>query len=164
MAYTGIITQNMSVFRISLFQSWHVSRLSATKISTWYLILQKCIFTNTRVSFDRKATGLVTMHVFSPNTSVLPPASFASPTCLSERQQRPSSLELGLSGQNDSSLPRGIGSLSLIHMLPVRQTCPFVTPEERTHIFAYAPLLASLRKSGLLEGFAWKKIMFINNG
>lgn len=150
MAYTGIITQNMSVFRISLFQSWHVSRLSATKISTWYLILQKCIFTNTWVSFDRKATGLVTMHVFSPNTSVLPPASFASPACLSERQQRPSSLELGLSGQSDSSLPRGIGSLNLIHMLPVRQTCPFVTPGRTISYFC---LRSSVGKSEKIRAF-----------
>lgn len=87
MAYTGIVIQNMSVFRISLFQSWHVSGLSATKISTWYLILQKCIFTNTWVSFDRKASGFVTVQILYPNNSIQPPAFFASPACRSERQR-----------------------------------------------------------------------------
>lgn len=77
MAYTGIIIENMSAFRIILFQSWHVSGLSATKISTWYLSLQKCIFTNTWVSFDRKAIEPVTIHTQCPSNSVLPPASSA---------------------------------------------------------------------------------------
>lgn len=65
-------------FQNGLFQSWHVSELSVTKISTWYLILQKCIFTNTQLSFDRK-TGLVTIHICCPNNTVLPPASLLCP-------------------------------------------------------------------------------------
>lgn len=128
MAYTGIIIQNMSAFRISLFQSWHVSGLSATKISTWYLILQKCIFTNTWASFDRKAIEPVTIHTQYPSNSVLPPASSALPACWLQRQWRPVSLELGLSGQSDSALPKCICALGLIHTLPARQTVSFATP------------------------------------
>lgn len=134
MAYTRIIIQNMSVFRISLLQSWHVSGISATKISTWYLIFKKCIFTNTWVSFDRKATGLVTIHMHYPNNSVLPPASFASPVCQLERQQRPVLLELELSGQSDSALPKCISSLGLIHTLPLRQNFSFATPGRTTQL------------------------------
>lgn len=114
-------------FRISLFQSWHVSGLSATKISTWYLILQKCIFTNTWVSFDRKAIEPVTIHTQYPSNSMLPPASSVLPACQLQRQWRPVSLELGLSGQSDSALPKCISALGLIHT-PARQTVSFATP------------------------------------
>lgn len=155
MVYTGIIIQNMSVFRISLFQSWHASGLSATKISTWYLILQKCIFTNTRVSFDRKATSLVTIHRHYPNNSVLPPASFALPTRRLERQQRLFLLELGLSGWSDSALPKCICSLGLIHMLPERQPPSFATWEWTTQLLLPILLCWQVWKS---QGF-WRALV-----
>lgn len=81
-------------FQNGLFQSWHVSGLSVTKISTWYLILQKCIFTNTQSSFDRKATGLVAIPIHCPNNTVLPPASLLRSGVM-ERQQRPVLLSWG---------------------------------------------------------------------
>lgn len=125
----------MSAFRISLFQSWHLSGLSATKISTWYLSLQKCIFTNTWVSFDRKAIEPVTIHTEYPSNSVLPPASSALPACQLQRQWRPVSLELGLSGQNDSALPKPICALGLIHTLLADKLVHLQPQEEQRDFF-----------------------------
>lgn len=141
MAYTGIIIQNMSAFRISLFQSWHVSGLSATKISTWYLILQKCIFPNTWVSFDRKAIEPVTIHTQYPSNSVLPPASSALPACWLQRQWWPVSLELGLPGQSDRTLQKCICALGLIQTLPATETVSFATPGRTTQLLSPMLLL-----------------------
>lgn len=141
--------QNQLIPELACFRAF------CTKISTWYLILQKRIFTNTWVSFDRKAIEPVTIHTRYPSNSVLPSASSALPASWLQRQWRPASSELGMSGQSDSALPKCIHALGLIHTLPVRQTAPFAVPGRTTQLLCLRSSVGKFEKIQAFGGELW---------
>jgi len=107
------------------------------------------------VSFDREDTRLVTTGTLYPKSSVVPPASFLARVSMGKAAAT-LVLSAWLGRTERQCLAEAHRSAFDPHVACETNFSIGNPRKNNLTFFAYAPLSASLRKSGLLESSGWK--------